>query len=81
MSYFVLKKVAADGEKVRRGPFSTENEARMVLANEVEEAFASDSSLARRDVQAEVDEAVRFGAKEITDATGTVVFSFSIEQE
>jgi len=81
MSYYVRKESVIDGEIVQRGPFATENEARMELANEVEETYASDSTLARRDIQQEVDEAVRTGHKEISDAVGNVVYAFSIEQE
>lgn len=81
MTYYIRKEGVADGEVTRRGPYGTENEARMILANEIEEAYASDSSLARRDVQDEVDAALRTGAAEITNDAGTVLYRISIERE
>jgi len=53
----------------------------MALANEVEAAYEADSTHARRDIRSEVDEAVRTGHKEITDAVGNVVYAFSIEHD
>ena len=53
----------------------------MILANEIEEAYASDSSLARRDVQDEVDAALRTGAAEIANGAGVVLYRISIERD
>jgi len=80
MSYFVRKE-SVEGGVVKLGSFPTMYEAGMELANEVEKVYEADASLARRDIQAEIDEAVRDGAKEITDAVGNIVYAFSIEQE
>ena len=81
MGYVVKEEDLQSGEVTRRGPYGTENEARMILANEIEEAYASDSSLARRDVQDEVDAALRTGAAEIANDAGTVLYRISIERE
>ena len=81
MTYYIRKEGVADGEVTRRGTDGTENEARMILANEIEEAYASDSSLARRDVQDEVDTALRTGAAEIANDAGAVLYRISIERE
>ena len=43
--------------------------------------YASDSSLARRDVQDEVDAALRTGAAEIANDAGAVLYRLSIERE
>jgi len=89
MSYYVRKESVIDGEIIQRGPFATENEARMELANEVEETLGEmfESSNREcltggmRDILAEVDEAVRMGSKEILDEAGNVVYAFSVERE
>jgi len=81
MSYYVRKESVIAGEVANLGSFPTMYEARMALANEVEKVCEADSTLARRDIQQEVDEAVRTGHKEISDAVGNVVYAFSIEQE
>ena len=73
--------MTASGWTVPTESYGTENEARMILANEIEEAYASDSSLARRDVQDEVDAALRTGAAEIANDAGTVLYRISIERE
>lgn len=81
MGYFVYRRSAVGDECIRRGPFLTENEARMVLGNAVKEVYESDAALARHDIQLEVDDAVRTGFKEVKDAIGNLAFVFSIEQE
>ena len=79
--YFVRKVSVGTGENARRGPFATESEARMILANEVEATYEAEAVLARHDIQLEVDEAVRSGFTEVKDKTGKVAYVFSIEQE
>lgn len=81
MTYYIRKESVAGGEVTRRGPYGTESEARMILANEIEEAYASDSLLARRDVQDEVDAALRTGAAEIANDAGAVLCRISIERD
>lgn len=39
MGYFVKEEIVETGSVTRRGPFATEGEARMVLANAVEQAY------------------------------------------
>ena len=69
------------GEVTRRGPFVTEQEARMVLANAVEQAYDFDPQLATANVRQEVEDAVRDGRKDCLDARGNLVCCYTIEQE
>ena len=69
------------GEMTRRGPFVTEQEARMVLANAVEQAYDFNPQLAMANVRQEVEDAVRDGRKDCCDAKGNLVCRYSIEEE
>ena len=65
----------------RRGPFVTEQEARMVLANAVEQAYDFNPQLAMANVRQEVEDAVRDGRKDCCDAKGNLVCRYTNEQE
>ena len=69
------------GEVTRRGPFVTEQEARMALANAVEQAYDFNPQLATANVRQEVEDAVRDGRKNCRDAKGNLVCCYVIEQE
>ena len=79
MGYFVKEEDFQTGEVRRRGPFVTEQEARMVLANAVEQAYDFNPQLAMADVRQEVEDAVRDGRKDCCDANGNLVCRYSIE--
>ena len=64
MGYMVKEEDMLSGEVRRRGPFVTEQEARMVLANAVEQAYDFNPQLAMADVRQEVEDAVRDGRKD-----------------
>ena len=81
MGYFVKEEIVETGSVTRRGPFATEGEARMVLANAVEQAYDFDVRLATASVPREVEDAVRDGAKDCLDANGNVVCRYTIEQD
>ena len=81
MGYMVKEEDLLSGEVTRRGPFVTEQEARMVLANAVEQAYDFNPQLAMANVRQEVEDAVRDGRKDCCDANGNLVCRYSIEQE
>ena len=78
MGYTVKEECVQTGTARRRGPFMTEQEARMVLANAVEQAYDFNPQLAMADVRQEVDDAVRNGRKDCFDANGNLVCRYSI---
>ena len=81
MSYVVKEEDSQTGEVTRRGPFVTEQEARMVLANVVEQSYDFDPQLATANARQEVEDAVRDGCKDCLDAKGNLVCRYVIEQE
>ena len=81
MGYVVKEDGSQTGEVTRRGPFVTEQEARMVLANAVEQAYDFNPQLATANVRQEVEDAVRDGRKDCHDAKGNLVCRYTVEQE
>ena len=81
MGYVVKEEDLQTGEMTRRGPFVTEQEARMVLANAVEQAYDFNPQLATANVRQEVEDAVRDGHKDCYDAKGNLVCRYTVEQE
>ena len=81
MGYVVKEEDLQSGEVRRRGPFVTEQEARMVLGNLVEQAYDFDPQLATANVRQEVEDAVRDGRKDCLDAKGNLVCRYTVEQE
>ena len=81
MGYVVKEEDSQTGEVTRRGPFVTEQEARMVLGNLVEQAYDFDPQLATANVRQEVEDAVRDGHKDCFDAKGNLVCRYTVEQE
>ena len=81
MGYIVKEANSQTGEVTRRGPFVTEQEARMVLGNLVEQAYDFDPQLATANVRQEVEDAVRDGRKDCLDAKGNLVCRYTIEHE
>ena len=69
------------GEVTRRGPFVTEQEARLALGNWVEQAYDINPQLATANVWQEVEDAVRDGCKDCLDAKGNLVCRYVTEQE
>ena len=67
--------------KCGRGLFVTDREARMVLANAVEQAYDFNPQLATANVRQEVEDAVRDGRKDCFDAKGNLVCRYTVEQE
>ena len=61
MGYVVKEENSQSGEVTRRGPFVTEQEAQMALANAVEQAYDFNPQLATANVRQEVEDAVRDG--------------------
>ena len=81
MGYVVKEEDLQTGEVTRRGPFVTEQEARMVLANAVEQAYDFNSQLATANVRQKVEDAVRDGCKGCFDAKGNLVCHYTVDQE
>ena len=81
MGYVVKEEDLQTGEMTRRGPFVTEQEARMVLANAVEQAYDFNPQLATANVRQEVEDAFRDGDKDCLDVKGSLVCRYVIEQE
>ena len=81
MGYVVREEDSQTGSVTRRGPFVTEQEARMVLGNLVEQAYDFDPQLATANVRQEVEDAVRDGHKDCFDAKGNLVCCYTVEQE
>ena len=81
MGYVVKEEDSQTGEVTRRGPFVTEQDARMALANAVEQAYDFNPQLATANVRQEVEDAVRDGRKDCFDAKGNLVCRYVIEQE
>ena len=79
VGYLVKEEDLLFGEVRRRGPFVTEQEARMELANAVEQAYDFNPQLAMANVRQEVEDAVRDGRKDCCDAKGNLVCRYSIE--
>ena len=80
MGYIVKEEDLQAGEVTRRGPFVTEQEARMVLANAVEQAYDFKPQLATANVRQKVEDAVRDGRKDCCDAKGNLICRYTIEQ-
>ena len=81
MGYVVKEEDSQAGEVTRRGPFVTEQEARMALGNLIEQAYDFNPRLATANVRQEVEDAVRDGRTECLDAKGNLVCRYTIEQE
>ena len=81
MGYMVKEEELLARVVTRRGPFVTEQEARMVLANAVEQAYDFNPQLAMADVRQEIENAVRDGRKDCLDAKGNLVCRYTVEQE
>ena len=81
MGYIVKEEDLQTGEVTRRGPFVTEQEARMALGNLVEQAYDFNPQLATANVRQEVEDAVRDGRKDCFDAKGNLVCRYTVEQE
>ena len=81
MGYVVREEDSQTGAVTRRGPFVTEQEARMALGNLVEQAYDFNPQLATANVRQEVEDAVRDGRKDCRDAKGNFVCCYVIEQE
>ena len=81
MGYIVKEEDLLAREVRRRGPFVTEQEARMALANAVEQAYDFNPQLATANVRQEVEDAVRDGRKDCLDAKGNLVCRYTVEQE
>ena len=81
MGYIVKEEELLAREVRRRGLFVTEQEARMVLANAVEQAYDFNPQLATANVRQEIENAVRDGRKDCCDAKGNLVCRYTIEQE
>ena len=81
MGYIVKEEDLQSGEVTRRGPFVTEQEARMVLGNLVEQAYDFNPQLATANVRQEVEDAVRDGRKDCLDAKGNLICRYTVEQE
>ena len=81
MGYVVKEENAQAGEVTRRGPFVTEQESRLALANAVEQAYDFKPQLATANVRQEVEDAVRDGCKDCLDAKGNLVCRYTGEQD
>ena len=81
MGYIVKEEELLAREVRRRGPFVTEQEARMALGNLVEQAYDFNPQLATANVRQEVEDAVRDGRKDCFDAKGNLVCRYTVEQE
>lgn len=81
MSYFVRKEVLLDGAVVRLGPFATDQEARLALANALEVLYDDNPALDFGDRPCEIEDAFLDGQKDLPDASGTILYSLSIVQE
>ena len=81
MGYIVKEEDLLAREVRRRGPFVTEQEARMALANAVEQAYDFNPQLATANVRQEIANAVRDGRKDCFDAKGNLVCRYTVEQE
>ena len=81
MGYIVKEEDSQCEVTKRRGPFVTEQEALMVLANAVEQAYDFNPQLATANVRQEVEDAVRDGRKDCLDAKGNLVCRYTVEQE
>ena len=81
MGYIVKEEELLAREVRRRGPFVTEQEARMALGNWVEQAYDFNPRLATANVRQEVEDAVRDGRKDCFDVKGNLACRYTIEQE
>ena len=81
MGYVVKEEDSQTGKVTWRGPFVTEQEARMALGNFVEQEYDFNPQLATANVRQEVEDAVRDGRKDCFDAKGNLVCRYTIEQE
>ena len=81
MGYRVKEENSQTGEVTRRGPFVTEQEARMALGNLVEQAYDFKPQLATASVRQEVEDAVRDGCTDCLDAKGNLVCRYTGEQD
>ena len=69
------------GQVAYLNSFGTEDDAKMCLANVVEEALADRSDLSRVEVRELVDEAVRTGRFELRNSAGERDSFFYIDKE
>ena len=69
------------GQVAYLNSFGTEDDAKMCLANVVEEALADRADLTRGDVRERVDEAVRTGRFELRNSAGERDSFFYIDKE
>ena len=81
MGYVVKEEDLQTGEMTRRGPFVTEQEARMALGNLVEQAYDFNPQLVTANVRQEVEDAVRDGCKDCLDTKGNLVCRYTVERE
>ena len=81
MGYIVKEEELLAREVRRRGPFVTEQEARLALGNWAEQAYDFNPRLATANVRQEIENAVRDGRKDCFDAKGNLVCRYTIEQE
>ena len=70
MTYTVCRMQHPSGQVAHLDSFGTEEDAKMCLANVVEEALADRSDLTRVEVRELVDEAVRTGRFELRNPDG-----------
>ena len=70
MTYTVCRMQHPSGQVAHLDSFGTEDDAKMCLANVVEEALADRSDLTRVEVRELVDEAVRTGRFELRNPDG-----------
>ena len=70
MRYTVCRMEHHSGQIVFLDTFGTEDEAKMYLANAVEEAIADRTDFTDRDIREKVDKAVRDGRFELRNASG-----------
>ena len=70
MTYTVCRMQHPSGQVAHLDSFGTEDDAKMCLANVVEEALADRSDLTRVEVRELVDEAVRTGRFELCNSSG-----------
>ena len=70
MTYTVCRMQHPSGQVAYLNSFGTEDDAKMCLANVVEEALADRSDLSRVEVRELVDEAVRMGRFELRNPDG-----------
>ena len=81
MTYTVCRMQHPSGQVAHLNSFGTEDDAKMCLANVVEEALAGWSDLSRGEVRELVDEAVRTGRFVLRNPSGERDSSLYIDKE